>query len=92
MFYAIVIAVIFGLVFLPSLWVKYIMRLHGKDRPDLPGTGGELAEHLLERAGLDHVKVETTPAGDHYDPIPAKTRHQNPRESQEASLQEANLS
>jgi hypothetical protein len=33
-----------------------------------PGTGGELAEHLLERLGIDGVKVEKSDSGDHYDP------------------------
>lgn len=68
MFYLLIGMAVLGLVFLPSQWVKYIMARHGCDRPDLPGTGGELAIHLLEKAGLDEVKVEITPAGDHYDP------------------------
>ena len=38
------------------------------DRPDLPGTGGELARHLLDEAGLQQVQVERTDLGDHYDP------------------------
>jgi Zn-dependent membrane protease YugP len=33
-----------------------------------PGTGGELARHLLDGFGLEHVRVEQTEAGDHYDP------------------------
>jgi Zn-dependent membrane protease YugP len=37
-------------------------------RPDLPGTGGELARHLLDEAGLATVAVEPTEEGDHYDP------------------------
>ena len=32
------------------------------------GTGGELARHLLDLLGLQKVLVETTEAGDHYDP------------------------
>jgi len=53
---------------LPHLWVRYTLSLHGRDRPDLPGTGGELARHLLDRFGLSHVTVEETDLGDHYDP------------------------
>ena len=68
MIYGLIAVSILALVFFPNLWVKHIMARYGKDRPDLPGTGGELAVHLLERAGLDDVKVEVTPAGDHYDP------------------------
>jgi Zn-dependent membrane protease YugP len=44
------------------------MRRHGADRPEYPGTGGELARHLLDEAGLQHVKVERVAAGDHYAP------------------------
>ncbi len=52
----------------PQLWVRHVLRQAGQDRPDLPGTGGELARHLLDAAGLQAVAVERTDAGDHYDP------------------------
>ncbi|MDP3547305.1 MAG: zinc metallopeptidase, partial [Phreatobacter sp.] len=58
-----------ALIFGPQWWVKAQMTRHGAAREDFPGTGGELAEHLLEQAGLTDVKVERTDAGDHYDPI-----------------------
>ena len=57
-----------ALVFGPSLWIKHVMKTHGVDRPDLPGTGGEFARHLLDEARLTDVKVEVTHEGDHYDP------------------------
>jgi Zn-dependent membrane protease YugP len=44
------------------------MRQHGYERPDFPGTGGELARHLLAEAGLHAIKVERSDHGDHYDP------------------------
>jgi hypothetical protein len=65
---AFAVIALLGLVFGPSLWVKHIFRKHGVERPDLPGTGGELARHLLDEAKLSDVKVETTGDGDHYDP------------------------
>jgi len=58
------LAVLFG----PQVWVRRVLTRHGVDRPDLPGTGGELARHLLDEAGLRTVKVELTRDGDHYDP------------------------
>jgi Zn-dependent membrane protease YugP len=60
--------VVFALVFGPTLWARGILAWHGDDRPDFPGTGGELARHLLDESGLQAVKVEATDEGDHYDP------------------------
>lgn len=55
-------------IYAPQYWVKHTMQRHGDTRPDFPGTGGELAEHLVKQFGLEDVKVEQTDAGDHYDP------------------------
>jgi Zn-dependent membrane protease YugP len=66
--YALLFCAVLGLVFGPGMWVAATMRRHGADRPDYPGTGGELARHLLDEAGLSHVKVERIAAGDHYAP------------------------
>src|SRR5215475_10408620 len=52
----------------PQWWVRHVLERHGVERADLPGTGGELARHLLDLAGLHGVKVELTGDGDHYDP------------------------
>lgn len=65
---ALAVAALLSAVVLPRLWVWWTLKRHGADRPDLPGTGGELARHLLDRFGLVHVKVEPTERGDHYDP------------------------
>ena len=65
---AFAVILLLGLVFGPSLWVKHIFKKHGVERADLPGTGSELARHLLDEAKLPDVKVETTADGDHYDP------------------------
>lgn len=56
-----------ALIVAPQWWIRYTLRRHGDERADFPGTGGELARHLLDRAGLGDVKVEVTPQGDHYD-------------------------
>jgi Zn-dependent membrane protease YugP len=57
-----------ALVFGPQWWIRRVMARHSVDRPDLPGTGGEFARHLLDEAKLRDVKVELTGDGDHYDP------------------------
>jgi uncharacterized protein len=58
-----------ALVFGPQWLIKSTMTKYAADRPDLAGTGGELARHLLDQAGLQQVKIETTDAmRDHYAP------------------------
>jgi uncharacterized protein len=58
-----------ALVYGPQFWVRWTMKTHAHERSDFPGTGGELARHLLDKAGLQDVKVEqTTALGDHYSP------------------------
>lgn len=64
----IIVAVVAGLALLPQWWVKSVIARHSAERPDFPGTGGEFARHLLDEMKLDHVKVEETGMGDHYDP------------------------
>jgi uncharacterized protein len=66
----ILLAVLFG----PQWWVRHVLARHGVERADLPGTGGELARHLLDEAGLRGVKVELTGDGDHYDPVERAVR------------------
>ena len=66
--------IVLGLIFGPSLWVKLVMRRHSSENPKMPGTGGELAKHLIERFSLKDVKVEVTELGDHYDPTEKKVR------------------
>lgn len=52
----------------PGIWVKAILAKHKTPREDLSGSGGELAEHLVERFELEGVKVQATHLGDHYNP------------------------
>ncbi|MCF6225475.1 MAG: zinc metallopeptidase [Xanthomonadales bacterium] len=56
--------VIFG----PQLWAKRTFKKHSVEQPDMRGTGGELARHLIDRYKLTGVMVEETNHGDHYDP------------------------
>jgi len=63
------ILVLLAVVFGPQMWVRHAMRRHAAERDDFPGTGGELARHLLDLADLRDVEVEIAPQGDHYDPV-----------------------
>lgn len=71
---AVVLLLLLALVFGPSWWIRHVLKTHGVDRPDLPGTGGEFARHLLDEAKLEDVKVEMTSEGDHYDPTTRTVR------------------
>ncbi|WP_276312846.1 zinc metallopeptidase [Marinomonas flavescens] len=52
----------------PHLWVKFTLKRYAQTRNDLPGSGGELAQHLIRRFELNEVSVETTQEGhDHFD-------------------------
>jgi hypothetical protein len=63
MIFVLGVAAFLALAFGPGMWVKAVLARYSEDREDFPGTGGELARHLL-----DEVTVELSPAGDHYDP------------------------
>jgi len=62
------IIVIVALVFLPGLWVRRVLEKYSEPADRYSGTGADLARHLLDKNGLNAVKVEETPDGDHYDP------------------------
>jgi Zn-dependent membrane protease YugP len=62
------VILLLAIVFGPQWWIKHVLARHGLERADLPGTGAELARHLLDEASLQQVTVEKTDLGDHYDP------------------------
>jgi len=66
-------AVLAILVYVPSFWVRHVMTEYSAERDSFPGTGGELAQHLISRFQLDGILVEETDDfKDHFDPA-AKT-------------------
>lgn len=70
----ITLLLILALVFGPGLWVRRVMSRYSQPEDRYTGTGGELARHLLDRHGLEKVKVEETEQGDHYDPVDKAVR------------------
>ncbi len=67
--YLILVLLLILLVFGPQWWARYTFRRYAKPLQRIPGTGGELARHLLDRFAMQSVSVEKTEAGnDHYDP------------------------
>ncbi len=68
MHYGLLLILILILVFGPQLWARQTFKRYNKPLEKIPGTGGELAKHLIERFELD-VSVEVAgQEGDHYDP------------------------
>jgi len=62
------ILLILVLIFGPGLWVQRVLARYSEPANRYPETGAQLARHLLDRHGLNSVRVEATETGDHYDP------------------------
>lgn len=67
--YILILLFLIIIIFGPQLWARKILTQYSQPREDFPGTGGELARHLLDRLNLSAVQVQLTELGDHYDPI-----------------------
>jgi uncharacterized protein len=69
MAYVLLLILLFLLLLGPQFWVQWVMRRYSRQaEANFPGSGGELARHLLDRYSLQSVSVEGTDIGDHYDP------------------------
>lgn len=64
----IAIVLLLALLFGPQLWAKTVLARYRRQIDEFPGTGGQFARHLLNRFGLEQIRVEATSSGDHYDP------------------------
>ena len=74
MLYLILICFIVLLVVGPSFWVRHTMEKYSEPADRYSFTGAQLARDLLNQANLQHVGVEETKLGDHYDPLEKKVR------------------
>ena len=84
--YLILILVLVLLVFGPQWWAQYTFRRYAKPVARIPGSGAELARHLLDRFDMQTVGVEKTEAGnDHYDPQ-SRTVRLSPQNHDQNSL------
>ena len=74
MHFALILILILAVVFGPQIWARRTFKRYNQPLDKIPGTGGELAAHLIERFELD-VKVERAGTeGDHYDPTSKTVR------------------
>jgi hypothetical protein len=60
--------IIVALVAGPQLWIKRVIRRYSRPEDRYEATGAQTARRLLDAHGLQAVAVESTDAGDHYDP------------------------
>ena len=73
--YAILMLLLLILIYGPQFWVQRVLsRYNRRTEENFPGTGGELARHLLDRYNLQEIGVEITESGDHYDPTTRTVR------------------
>lgn len=68
MFILLLLGILIAIIFLPQWWAKSTFERYSISQDHIPGSGAELARHLLNRFEMPHVAVEVTEEGDHYDP------------------------
>ena len=69
------VTLLVALIYLPNYWVDKVINQYKTPDNIFPGTGGELAVHLLQILKIDSVIVEETePGHDHYDPVSRAVR------------------
>ena len=66
MIYLLFLCLLLALAYGPSLWVRYVLHKHSTQIPNMPGTGAQLATHLIERFELKGVQVQMGGAGENY--------------------------
>ena len=59
-------------LFLPSIWVNYVLRKNNEILPDMPFTGNQLGQKLLQENKLENVLIEPIKQVDHYNPLKKK--------------------
>lgn len=69
MWYLLVILFVLGILVVPQLLIISTLKRYNSPRDDIPGSGGEFANHLIHKLSLGAtVRVEPCNEGDHYDP------------------------
>ena len=61
-------------LFIPSLWVKYILKKNNSILPDMPFTGREIGNKIIDEYNLEKVSIELIKQVDHYNPLEKKVK------------------
>ena len=56
-------------LFAPSIWVNYTLKKYNKLLPDMPFTGKELGDKILQEQNISNVLIKSIKQTDHYNPI-----------------------
>ena len=59
-------------LFLPNIWVNYILKNNNTNLPDMPFTGKQLGVKILEEKKIYNISIEPIKELDHYNPIKKK--------------------
>ena len=62
----------FLILFLPNLWVNYVLKKNNEILPDMPFTGKELGNRILKEQKINNVTIHSIKQLDHYNPIEKK--------------------
>ncbi len=62
----------FIILFLPNIWVNYILKNNNRVLSDMPFTGNQLGKKILEEQKIYNVSIESIKQQDHYNPIKKK--------------------
>ena len=60
------------ILFLPNIWVNYILKNNNRVLSDMPFTGNQLGKKILEEQQIYDVTIEPIKQLDHYNPIKKK--------------------
>ena len=59
-------------LFLPNIWVNYVLKKNNEILTDMPFTGNQLGQKLLQENNLENVLIEPIKQVDHYNPLEKK--------------------
>ncbi len=66
MIYLILLCLVLLVTYGPTMWVRYVLNKYSTPIDNMPGTGAELATHLIERFKLKDVQVVRGAVGENY--------------------------
>jgi len=58
----------FSFLFIPIIWVNYVLKKNNRILPDMPFTGSELGGKILKDYKINNVSIELIKKLDHYNP------------------------